>query len=70
MCKAGSELCHLVHIVHAFARKEVQTVKVLLVVGEEQRLVRLLYAQHSLEDGALALLNPLSHGVQVGSEVA
>ena len=29
-----------------------------------------LHAQHGLPDGALALLDPLSHGVEVGREVA
>ena len=37
---------------------------------EEQLLVRSLYADNSLEDRALALLNPLAHRVKVGSEVA
>ena len=50
MSHTGSEFCHLVHIIDAFACKEVQTIKVFVVVREETRLVRSLDAHHSLED--------------------
>ena len=70
MSQTCTELCHLVHLVNTLALEEVQTVEVLIIVREEQLLVRSLYADNSLEDRALALLNPLAHRVKVGSEVA
>ena len=70
MSQTCTELSHLVHLVNTLALEEVQTVEVLIVVREEQLLVRSLYADNSLEDRALALLNPLTHRVKVGSEVA
>ena len=51
--EACAQLCHLVDLVHTLALEEVQTVKVLVVVREEELLVRSLYADNSLEDGAL-----------------
>ena len=69
MSQTGAEFGHLVYFVNALASEEVQTVKVLLVAGEEQLLLRLLDADNGLEDGTLAILNPLSHGVEVGGEV-
>ena len=70
MSQASAELSHLVHLVNALASEEVKTIEVLLVVREEQSLLRCLNADDSLEDRALALLNPLTHRVEVGSEVA
>ena len=68
--EASTELCVLVYLVDALASEEVQTVKVLLILWEEQLIVWILYRDAGLEDGALAVLNPLAHRVQVGSEVA
>ena len=65
-----TEFCHLVDIIHALAGEEVQTVEILLVVGEEHGAVGLLNADDCLVDGALAFLNPLTHRVEVGGEVA
>ena len=70
MSQASTEFSHLVHLIHTLALQEVQTIEVLIIVREEQLLVRSLYADNSLEDRALALLNPLAHRVKVGSEVA
>ncbi len=70
MSQTCAELSHLVDLIDALALEEVEAVEVLVVVGEEQLAVGLLYRQHGLEDGALALLNPLTHRVQVGGEVA
>ena len=70
MSQTGAELSHLVHLVYTLALEEVQAVEVLIVVREEQLLVRSLNADDGLEDRALALLNPLTHRVEVGSEVA
>ena len=70
MSQTCTELSHLVNLINTLALEEVQTVEVLIVVWEEQLLVRSLNADNSLEDRALALLNPLTHRVKVGSEVA
>ena len=70
MCQSGAKLCHLVHVVNTLASEEVQSVEVLLVLREEHVAVWLLNADYGLEDGALAFLNPLTHRVQVGGEVA
>src|SRR5574344_2412294 len=67
--KACAKLCHLVYVIHALAGEEVQSVEVLIVVGEEHCAVGLLYADDSFVDSALAFLNPLTHGVEIGSEV-
>ena len=65
----SAEFSHLVHLVDALACQEVQTVKVLLVRRYCQAGVGLLHRNYSLEDGTLAILNPLTHGVEVGGEV-
>ena len=39
-------------------------------MGEEESLLRSLYADNGLEDRTLALLDPLTHRVEVGCEVA
>ena len=70
MCQTGSEFCHLVHLVNTLACKEVQSVEILFVAWEKQFLVGLLNADHCLEDGALTVLNPLTHRVEVCCEVA
>ena len=70
MRQTGTQLGHLVHLVDTLPCQEVQSVEVLLVAGEEQFAVRLLDTDDRLEDGALTLLDPLSHGVEVGGEVA
>ena len=49
MCEHGTELCHLVHLVYALAGKEVQSVKVCLVVGEVHLVVRCFYRDNGLE---------------------
>ena len=67
--QTSTQLCHLVHLVYALASEEVQTVKILFVLREEQLLLGLLDADDGLEDGTLAILNPLTHRVQVGSEI-
>ena len=69
MSQTGSEFCHFIHLIHALASEEVQTIKILLILREEQLLLRLLNADDGLEDGALTVLNPLSHGVEVSGEV-
>ena len=69
MSQTGTEFRHFVHLVHALASEEVQTVEVLLVFREQQLLLRLLDRDDRLEDGALAFLDPLTHRVQVGGEV-
>ena len=70
MSQTGAELSHLVHLVDTLAGQEVQSVQILLVAGEQQAAVGLFDRDDGLENGALAVLNPLTHGVQVGSEVA
>ncbi len=69
MSQTSAEFSHLVDIVHTLSLEEVETVQILVVVGEEQLLVGLLHRDDCLEDGTLAVLDPLSHGVQVGREV-
>ena len=51
------------------AREEVQTVAVHVVVRHDHLLVVGIEAHHGLEHQALALLDVLAHGVQVGGEV-
>ena len=70
MGQTCAQFGHLVHLVNTLAGKEVQTIEIFLVSGEEQFVVRLLYADDGLVDGAFTLLNPLSHRVQVGGEIA
>ena len=70
MSQTCAELGHLVYFVNALASEEVQSVEVLLVFGEEHGAVWLLDADDGLEDRAFAFLYPLSHGVEVGGEVA
>ena len=70
MSQTCAELSHLVNLINALALKEVESVEVFVVVGEEHSLLWGLNAQHCLEDAALALLYPLTHRVEVGSEVA
>ena len=70
MSQTSAQLCHLVNVVNALAGEEVQTVEVLLVIGEEHGAVGFLNADDCLVDGALAFLNPLTHRVEVGGEVA
>ena len=69
MSQTCTELRILVHLVDALACKEVQTIKVLLVRWEEKFLLWVLHADACLENGALTLLYPLSHRMQVGGEV-
>ena len=64
-----AEFGHLVHLVHAATFEEVEAVEVFLVVGEEHGVAGLCHRDDGLEDGALAVLNPLAHGVEVGGEV-
>ena len=65
MGQARAQLRHLVDLIDALPLQEVEAVEVLLVVGEEELMLGRLHAQHGLPDGALALLDPLSHGVEV-----
>ena len=67
--QTSTQLCHLVHLVYALASEEVQTVQILLILREEQFLLGFLDADDGFEDGTLAILNPLTHRVQVGSEI-
>ena len=69
MCKLSTQLCHLVHFIHTLALQEVETVQVLVIMGEEQLVLGLLHAHDCLEDSALTLLNPLTHRVEIGAEV-
>ena len=68
-----SQLCaqlgHLVHLIHALAGKEVEAVEILLVAGEEHLVLGVLHADDRLENRALAILDPLTHRMQVGGEV-
>ncbi len=70
MSQTCAELSHLVDIVYALALKEVEAVEVLIVVWEEKLTVRLLDRDDRLEDRTLALLDPLTHRVEVCREVA
>ena len=55
--------------VHALARQEVQAVAICLVVGDGVLVLRRAEAHHRLKEMALALLDILPHGVQVGGEL-
>ena len=70
MSQTCTELSHLVDLVDALACKEVEAVEIFLIVGEEHLVVCLLNAQYGLEYGTFSLLYPLTHGVEVGGEVA
>ena len=61
MSQTSAEFSHLVYFVHTLASQEVQTVQILLVLREQQLLLRLLHREYGLEDGTLAILNPLTH---------
>ena len=65
----GTEFCHLVHFVYAFAGEEIESVEVLFVHRNEYFLVSLLDRDNSLEDGTLTVLDPLTHGVQISREI-
>ena len=69
MSQPCTQLGHLVHLINTLASQEVQAVQILFVLREEQFLLGFLNRDDRLEDGALAILNPLSHGVQVGGEI-
>ncbi len=65
----GAELGHLVHFVHALPSQEVEPVEVFPVAGHAEVAVGRFDGEDGLEDGALAVLYPLPHGVEVGGEV-
>ena len=69
MGQLGAEFGHLVHLVHAFAGQEVEAVEVFFIVGEEHGVAGLLHGDDGFEDAAFALLDPLSHRVEVGGKV-
>ena len=69
MSKLSTEFCHLVYLVNALASKEVKTIKVFCVSRNLKHSIWILHRHYSLEDDALAFLNPLTHRVKVGSEV-
>ena len=69
MSQTGAQFGHLVDLVDTLAGQEVQSVQVLVVLREEQLLLWLFNGDDGLEDSALAVLNPLTHGVQVGGKV-
>ncbi len=48
--------------------QEVQAVQIFVVRREEHLVVGLFDADDGLEDGAFTVLNPLSHGMKVGSK--
>ena len=65
----GAEFGHLVHLIHAFAGQEVEAVEVFFIVGEKHGVAGLLHGDDGFEDAAFALLDPLSHRVEVGGKV-
>ena len=65
----GAELGHLVDFVNAFAGEVVEAIEVLVVGGHTEGVLALLDGEDGLEDGALAVLYPLAHGVEVGGKV-
>ena len=69
MCHLGSEFRHLVHLVDTFACEVVYAVKVGCVHRHTMLYSRLCHRDYSLEDCALSVLNPLTHGVKVCREV-
>ena len=69
MRQSRSKLGHLVYFVNAAAFEEVQPVEILLVVREKNPVVGFLDAKHCLENGTFSFLNPLTHGVQISSEI-
>ena len=60
---------HLIHLIYAFACQEVESVEVILIVWEWHSIVALLHADHGLKQVTLALLDILSHRVQVGGQI-
>ena len=67
--QASAEFSHLVHLVNVLASEEVQTVEVGIVVRNDHAVAHIAYRKHGFEDGAFAILNPLTHRVEVGGEV-
>ncbi|EJX06228.1 hypothetical protein EVA_05664 [gut metagenome] len=69
MCQASTEFSHLVDFVHTAAFEEVQAIEVFFIMGEEHGVRSLFNGNHCFEDGAFAVLDPLTHRVEVGSQV-
>ena len=59
--QTGAEFCHLVHLVNALASDVIEAVEVGIVGGNNHLVALLLNSDDCLEDGALAILNPLTH---------
>ena len=70
MSQTSTKFCILVYLVYTLASQEVKAVKVLCVRWEEKLLLRVLHRDTGLEDSTFAFLNPLTHRVKVGGEVA
>ena len=69
MSQLSTQFCHLVYLVNALTFKEVQAIEVLIIVREEHLVFRSLNRNNCFEDCTFALLNPLSHRVQVCRKV-
>ena len=68
MGKNYAQLCHLIHLIQAFACKEVKTIQVVAIGLDGNLTLGLTNTDNSFKQGTLALLNILSHRVEVGSE--
>ena len=69
MGQTSAQFGHLVHVVDTLAGYVVKAVEVVAVGGYHHCAVLLSDGNDRLKDDALAVLNPLSHGVEVGGVV-
>ena len=69
MSNTHSELGHLIDLIDTLTCQIVQTIEISFVLLDAQLAIGLGDADDRLEDIALTLLDPLTHGVEVGREV-
>ncbi len=65
----SAKFCHVVHFVDTLACEEVQTVEVFFVGWNSECVVWSIHRDNRFEDGTLTVLNPLTHGMEVGGEI-
>ena len=69
MSNLRAQFSHLVHLIYALTRQEIETIEVLFVVREAEFVFTLFHRDHRFKDCALTLLQPLTHRVQVRRKI-
>ena len=69
MSNLGAQFGHLVDLIDTLASEEVETIEILFVGRNYNGAVGILDGDDCFEDGTLAFLDPLAHGVKVGGEI-